>query len=186
VNTRARFQRLKDAKFFSGWVRDLTAADVLIQVTEPISTVPGELFLIQVHGRHQSALFKASLRVFADRELVFNIHHPIRFTKATESMRLLIDGMTGLVTAGTQEIEVLVVDLSEKGAGVLLPCGIEKNEAVTLRIDSSQGQIVCLGQVRYCKPDPQMPGQYRAGILLRPDNRVDQARWQRLIGSDAA
>lgn len=187
VNTRTRLQRLRDAKLVSGWVREITGTDVLVQTNEQVAVAPGEVFSFQVHGKGVSALFKGVVKVVSgDRDLLFSIQPPIRYQKQSENVRIMVDGMTGLVSSGDLELEVLVMDLSENGAGILLSTSLHKGEKVQLRIDSPHGQIVCAAEVKYCRRDGQMPGQYRAGMLIAPENRVDLARWRRLLDGDVA
>jgi hypothetical protein len=62
---------------------------------------------------------------------------------------------------------------------------VEKGTGIELIIDSPQGRVDCKGEVIYCRR-LNIGNQYRIGMSIKPQNRVDTARWQRLLFSDAA
>jgi hypothetical protein len=185
-NTRTRFQRLRDAKLFAGWVRNFARNTLIVTINKQVAMEPGEEFSFQVFGHGSSAVFRAALVVQCGDELTFAITDAVRLVKTHEEIRLLVEGVTGVLRYDGCETEVHMVDISPGGAGLLIPHMIQKDTKVDLTIDSPQGQILCEGIVRYCRAEDRVPGQYRVGMTLKPHNRVDVARWQRLLMADAA
>ncbi|HEY3780878.1 MAG TPA: PilZ domain-containing protein [Fimbriimonadaceae bacterium] len=183
-NTRARIQRIRDAKLFSGWVRSFSGTTVVVTLNRDENVRPGESFVFQVQGPGSVAMFTAVLELAFGTELTLKLVSEVRFTKSEGSMRLLVEGMTGQLIYDEYELEVTILDLSENGAGVVTDESLEKGTGIQLIIDSPQGRVDCAGEVIYCRPLDD--NQYRIGMSIKPQNRVDTARWQRLLFSDAA
>lgn len=184
LNTRVRFQRLSDAKFFAGWVKDFSAGGILVRTSPSAAVAVGEKFMFQVHGGDASAIFKGTLTIAGADELCFSIVEQIKYLGVNEAVRLLVDGMSGVIETSGGPIEMLVVDVSSKGLGLVCHTQLERGTEYNMHLDCAQGPVSCVGEIRYCKADAS--GQYRIGVLLKEMNRVDQARWQRLILPEAA
>ena len=186
INTRARLQRLNDAKFFAGWVKEFSRTDLVVRCAEPVTVAPTDVFMVQVHGHTSTALFKAVLSHQFEVELFLTIPEPVRFLTAHEAVRVSVDGLTALLTSKGRAVEAEVVDLSVKGAGLLTTCEFTKGEKVTIAFSTPLGPVECTGVIRYAKPDPAEDDKYRIGLELDDLGRIERARWQRLIEQDAA
>lgn len=186
INTRARFQRLADAKFFAGWVKDFSTTSIHLTLSYDAELAPGEQFMFEVHGHSIAAVFPAELAVVSGDDLVFTIPQPLRLVSANEEARVFVREVSGILKGETMEVDVLVVDVSRSGAGLLAPLQLSAGERVTLELDTAQGTVVCCGEVRYCRPDSREWGQFRAGILLDDMGRIERARWARLVGFNPA
>jgi hypothetical protein len=185
-NTRARFQRLKDAKLFTGWIRSFRKNNFVVVTPKEYEGAISDEFIFQVSGPGNVAVFRAILDYCHGNELVLRLVSEIRFTSAAEDMRLLIEGTSGALVSDGCEFEVLVVDVSATGAAVIASVELKKGDPVELRIDSTLGQVMVKGEVKYCRSAEGQSNQFRIGMSLTPDNRVDSARWQRLLSSEAA
>jgi hypothetical protein len=186
INTRARFQRLQDAKFFAGWVRDFNASAIIVNLSTESLLEPGEHFMFEVHGHDAVAIFPGVLSMVNADEYLFEIPQPLRLTSPNEEARVYVEDVSGILKGETMEVDVLVVDVSRRGAGVLAPLPLTAGEKVVLSLDTAQGPVECTGEVRYCRPDTKAWGQYRAGLLLDDMGRIEKARWARLVGGNAA
>lgn len=186
INTRARLQRLSDAKFFAGWVKEFSRTDLVVRCAEPVIVAPADVFMVQVHGHTSTALFRAVLSHQFEAELFFTIPEPVRFLTAHEAVRVSVNGLTALVTSNGRAVEAQVVDLSVKGAGLITTCEFTKGDKVTIAFSTPLGPVECTGVVRYAKPDPAEDDKYRLGLELDELGRIERARWQRLIEQDAA
>lgn len=184
-NTRTRFQRVKDAKLFSGWVRSFTGNNLIVTTSREENISPGEEFVFQVQGPGTIAMFTAVLKLAFGQELTLELASQVKFVKSAQGMRLLVEGMTGQLLYEGTELDVTIIDLSEGGAGVLTDGPLEKGAGIELRIDSPQGRVDCAGEIIYCRK-LAFSYQYRVGMTVKPQNRVDVARWQRLLMSEAA
>lgn len=186
INTRVRLQRLSDAKFFSGWVKEFTRTDLVVRMGSLAPMAGGDVFMVQVHGPTFTALFKAVLRSAAEKDLCFTIPEPVRFLKASEQVRVSVVGVSALVTASNRAFESMVVDLSTTGAGLLATRELKKGEIVRVMFTTPVGEIECGAEVRYCKPDSIDDGSFRVGLQLEQMGRIERARWNRLVDQDAA
>jgi hypothetical protein len=186
VRTRARFQRLSDAKFFAGWIKEFTSEHVFVHCSDAPTVEKGQRFLFQVHGAQESAMFEAVLQDARTHDLQMEVVGAIRFLPPNEDMRVFVDGISARMKSKTIDIEALVMDVSSRGVGLLLQSKLERNQDVELTIHSPQGAVTCQARVKYCRPDTKRPDLYRAGVMLHDLSRIDQARWNRLLLPDAA
>lgn len=186
INTRVRLQRLSDAKFFSGWVKDFTRSDLTVKLGTPTQVKAGETFMVQVHGHSSTALFRAVLRSVGSRELMFVIPEPVRFLTPSEQVRISVQGVTATITGEGKAVDATVVDLSVGGAGLVAACEIKKGEHVRVLFITPLGNVDCDAEVRYCKPESIEEGTYRIGVQLEDLGRIERARWNRLVEQDAA
>lgn len=183
TGTRTRFQRLKDAKLFSGWVRVFREDRLVVTVTRGSKALAGEQFAFQVFGHSATAQFTATVTASVGDEISFSINGDFQLVKSTEKVRILTEGLNGALIINEQEFAVRIADLGQGGAGIMSTMPMEKGESTTLRIDYGQGPITCNGIVRYCRATDDMI--FRIGLSLTPHNRVDVARWQRLLAEAA-
>lgn len=181
INTRCRLQRLKDAKFFAGWVRDLTATELHLRLSTRTSLMDGDTFSVEVHGTDRSAVFNAWLTSQNEDEVVFEIHEQIRYMPSRERARLRVEGVTGTFRHDGVETPFTVNDISLEGCGIVVPHPISRGVKLELQVETPQGPIACPGEVRYSKPDPDIPGAFRLGIQLEGLGRLEAARWARMF-----
>lgn len=186
INTRVRLQRLSDAKFFSGWVKDFTRTDLVVKLGGPAQVKPGETFMVQVHGHSSTALFRALLKGISPNELAFAIPEPVRFLTASEQVRVSVEGVTATLTSAGRALETTVVDLSVGGAGLVSTREIKRGEHVRVLFETPLGNVECDAEVRYCKAESIEDGTYRIGVRLEELGRIERARWNRLVEQDAA
>lgn len=186
LNTRSRFQRISDARFFAGWVRELNASSIILTIAEPGDMQPGDEFMFQLNGRDSGALFPATLAMSSGEDYLFNIPEPLRLTTPCEEARVYVQDVSGILHGDSRELDVIILDVSRKGAGVLTPLPVSAGERVVLTIDTPGGSVNCAGEVRYCRNDAKVKGHFRAGIMLDDMGRIERARWARLIGGSNA
>lgn len=186
LGTRARFQRLSDAKFFAGWVRDFSASAIIVTLSSGAPMEPGDEFVFEVHGRSSHASFPAVLSMVSADEFLFNIPQPMRLLTTTEEARVYVQDMAGVLRGDCLELDVVVIDVSRHGAGLLAPIELRAGERVTIQVDTPNGVVSCHGEVRYCRPSRKHYGHFRAGLLLDDMARIEKARWLNLVDQSQA
>jgi hypothetical protein len=186
ANTRARFQRLSDAKLFSGWVRTFDNDSIIVVSNNDTQCKPGDEFVFQVYGPGKVFLFRGLLEAQYGRELSLKVSSTVQQTAAKEEMRLLTDGVSGTLIGEGQEVEVMVLDISAGGAGVVTAFYLSKDTPVELHLASPAGPIAVKGEVKNCREAEGMRSQYRVGISITPVTRIDSARWNQMLELDAA
>lgn len=184
ANTRARFQRLSDAKLFSGWVRIFDKESIVVMSNKPAVCKAGDEFMFQVYGPGKVVLFKATFQAQYAKELSFAISSPLQYAPAKEEMRVLTEGTTGVLTGEGHEMEVMLIDISAGGAAVISAIYFSKETPVELQVASPAGPISLKGEVKNCREADGMGSQYRVGIRLAPVTRVDSARWNQMLEMD--
>lgn len=186
ANMRSRLQRLKDAKFFSGWVNDFTDQEVRIRLTSSAECEPGDRFLVEIFGAETVASFQAVISMAFDNNVYLNVLPPVQYRRSTENARLCVSGVMGTVTHEGNEMEVRVADISRAGVGLIVRKAIPRKVTVQLKMSTPAGEVTGEGEVRYCRPDPSGNGTFRTGIRLGELGRLEKARWLRLFESEAA
>jgi hypothetical protein len=184
INTRARFQRVLDAKFFAGWVSDISSSELMLKATTDGTPKAGEDYVVQIHGLEVSAIFRAELTLVNGEELYFFIPEGIRLMPPYEDVRLAVRDLAGTMKVGDDSFVVQVLDVSRKGVGLVAPAEVPRGTSVELALHSPHGPVDCEGEVMYCKPEPGT-SEFRIGILLKPLGRVQQVRWMRMFRTKA-
>jgi hypothetical protein len=186
ANTRTRLQRLNDAKFFSGWVTDFDEVEVRIRLNVSGECEPGDRFLVEIYGTKAVASFQAEIEIAFDNQVHLAITPPVKYRSTTETARMSVSDMYGVIEYDGSEMDARVADISREGMGLVVKSLIPKDAEVTYRIASPVGEVRGLGQVRYCRMDPSGNGLYRLGLRILQLSRIEQAKWLRLVDRDAA
>jgi RNase P/RNase MRP subunit p29 len=199
-NTRVRFQRIKDAKLFNGWVRSLSSRNAVIGTATAVSVVPGESFRFEVFGTGARAVFEGRLEVVSGTNLGFAVTTPVRALPSNEEMRVKTPNLPATVfvtvkpaedDSGPSDLETLtedvsaargiegqVVDLSANGLGLVTSALFPKGTWLRIQIDTPWGKTDCIGEVRYCKP---MGAMFRLGLRIHAMDRLNRSRFDSLL-----
>ncbi len=181
INTRCRLQRLKDAKFFAGWVKDFSPQELLVLLSTKTALAYGDMFSVELHGTDRSAMFNAELKSQNSDDISLKIQEQVRYMPSRERARLRIEGLGGAFNYNGVDTPFSLNDVSLAGCGIVTPYSIPRGAKLNLHIDTDQGVVKCVGEVRYCKPDGNIEGAFRLGILLEPMGRLETARWNNLF-----
>src|SRR5690242_8609715 len=95
TNTRTRFQRISDAKLFSGWIRKFGRSMFMVTLSREAAVSPGEEFAFQAFGHGTLGVFRGILTLVSGYDLTFSYSSEVQLQKSKEEMRLLVEGMTG-------------------------------------------------------------------------------------------
>ena len=186
ANTRTRLQRLKDARFFSGWVNDFDDHEVRIRLSSPGQCEPGDRFLVEIYGSDTVATFQAGVTMAFDNQAYLTVFGPVQYRRSTENARLSVSGIFGTVSFEGAEVEARVADISRSGVGLIVRKALTRKATVELKLCTPAGEVTGGGEVRYCRPDPSGNGSFRAGVRLMEMGRLEKARWVRLFEREAA
>lgn len=203
-NSRARFQRLQDAKLFNGWVNALNSKGVIVSVAEGIGLSPGEQFRFEVFGTRAVAVFEAQLEILSGSLAAFVLSSSVRTMSSTEEMRVRTRDVSAklflaplpLEGSGIPEVDLLgtatsehpiaagdIVDISLRGLGLLSEKPLAKGERLRMEIETPWGRCEGFGEVRYCKADRS---RFRVGIEITEMDRLNRGVFERLFNRTAA
>jgi hypothetical protein len=186
VATRARLQRLKDAKFFGAWIKDLTAYELRIKLPPHTEISPGDSFHVEMYSAQVSAVCKATFTSRREDEWILNVNDAIKPLPPKENLRLHMGGLPGKIQFDGVEYDMTVQDISSEGMGLVTDCFAPRGATVCIEVETEQGPIVCTGEVRYCRQEATNTNQFRLGLLLNPMGRLERARWARIFEEYAA
>lgn len=181
IGTRARLQRLSDAQFFSGWVRDFGADELLLQAAGDYDVSSGDKFLAQLSGKGVNALINVQLGTSLGRELRFRVTSPVKVVPSNENVRFVLEGVVGTVLQEGQELAVTVTDVSARGAGIVCEMQFEKGAKLDFSFEVPGGTVSGQAQVKYSRHDPNDVNTFRTGLQLLSFGRIDQAKWEKML-----
>jgi len=183
-DTRVRLQRVKDAKFFSGWVMEMGGDSASVLLNDSTSMEVGNILVGEVCGRDNRALIDAVVSTVEEDLVSLGFRRTPRYEVARECSRTLVRNVIGNLCYQGEVVDVQVLDVSAKGIGLLTYAPLQPGDRVNISLESPHGPIKVGGQVRYCRPDAKRIGLYRAGLFVDELGRLDRARWQKLNGQD--
>ncbi|MCU0315241.1 MAG: PilZ domain-containing protein [Fimbriimonadaceae bacterium] len=205
VGTRARFQRLRDAKIFNGWIENFFGSKLDVVTTTETPVLVGDEFRFEGFGHHISVVFQAKLEgvgtfdmasggiltaiegsnakmIDASRvTLNLAVTSPIRYAASSESVRMMVNDIFSRILVHGSEIEGFTVDVAPNGAGLVTSGKVEPGETVIVIIDTNLGPVKAQAIVRYCRPDKERSGYYRVGLMFVDMGRIERPRWERFL-----
>jgi hypothetical protein len=185
-NVRIRIQRLSDAKFLNGWLGHIEGDEVRAQLNGTVVPEPGQTFMFEASVENAVLTFQCECIRFVAKEAVFRITTGITKRPSSDEARVRVKDIYGTITREWEEFPFALLDIAANGLAAQVPAPLNRGDIITLRFDSSMGEINCDGEVRYCRGIPDAEGHYRLGIRLSISNRLENARWRSLIDQNAA
>lgn len=185
LNRRTRLQRLSDARFFSGWLTKIQSGEITVHLVGQAPLHRDDVCMFEVYGRKATAHFRGRVHTRSGKLGVFGVEPPIRYFAAQqEDTRLNLAGISGKAKWEGIEVPVEVVDGSEGGIGLLSEVKLSRGDMVELTVETPYGTMTGRGEVRYSRVSDDDANRFRTGIKLDDMNRVERARWDRVL-SDA-
>jgi len=179
-DTRVRLQRVADAKFFSGWIVEMTGKDAAVRLNDCETMDPGDIIVGEVSGRENRALIDAKVSKIVDDLVHFEFRRTPRYEVARENARTVVRNVTGSLNFQGEVVDVQVLDVSVSGIGFLTYAPLPAGSIVKLSLETAHGPLKVSGEVRYCRSDATRFGLYRAGALITEMGRLDRARWNKM------
>jgi hypothetical protein len=179
--TRAWVQRISDSRIFSGWIAELSKTAAILDIPAAQDLSPGDECSIQALGTASCAVVKGKVQLVAAHQVSFALEGSARFLKSGEEARMRASGLLAMVSDEYAPIETEIIDISPNGLGMLASVPFERGSEIQLALATPAGQIYVSGEVRYCRQMSNEPIRFRVGVRLKRFDRVNQARWNRLI-----
>lgn len=198
ANTRVRFQRLNDLRFFYGWVVQVDREILTVRAFVDPSAQAGQVFVFELvslkgsrtmAGRLEPSPELDALQEASDAETKTAVElilcfSPIRQVKTSESSkgcRKATQLLVGSIRRSSGELDAAICDVSPNGAGILVSKELKSGEKLELVVNANGRELNLRGEVRYCQKDKNSPGMFRAGIQLTVETRLDSAVWTRFM-----
>ncbi len=205
VGTRARFQRLGDAKLFTGWIEDFFGNKVVISTSTSHAVQIGDEFRFEGFGNRIAVVFSARLESVVQLDLgkdsivtevegtaariieakrvrlELQVSSPVRYSASHENVRMLAPEVFTVLNEGENQVEGFMIDIAKQGIGFVSKKKVKPKEYVEVRMETRIGPIVAKGNIRYCTPDKDRNGYYRTGIMFTDMDRMNRPRWARFI-----
>ena len=180
VNVRVRIQRLSDAKFYSGWCRQFTDTDVILDITGGEQFEMGSTFFVTINGVETAASFPAEVVIQQPGYLKLRVLNEVRYGKIMEEARRAVMGLSGVIHLEDIEVDIQINDVSAKGFGGTIEGVLPKGTIVRFSLECQFGTIGGSAEVRYCRPETKEALRHRVGLKIEQMGRIESARWMRL------
>lgn len=185
LNTRARMQRVSDAKFFNGWVGGFLGSHLSMKMSPHSPLEIGDRVFVTICSATCSATFQAIAVAHSSLETTLQLETQPNYGPALEDVRYCCDATGGALIVGARRHTLQIGDISEKGLGGYVDAEVPRGTQVGFEIEGIYGKVGGLAEVRYCRAAPGETN-YRIGLLITQVGRIDQARWTRMLGAQAA
>jgi hypothetical protein len=179
-DTRVRLQRIADARFFSGWIVEMSNKDASILLNDLETMEVGDIVVGEVSGRENRALFDAQVTKTLQDVTHFDFRRTPRYEPSRENPRTLVRNVSGMLSFQGEDVDVSVLDVSVGGIGFLTYAPLPVGSLVKFCLETPHGPVKVSGEVRYCRSDAHRFGLYRAGALITELGRLDRARWNKM------
>ncbi|MBA4294170.1 hypothetical protein C0431_14505 [bacterium] len=209
VGTRTRFQRLRDAKIFSGWIENCDGDLITLSTNTQAAVQIGDVFRIEGYGHKVSMIVNAEMvrvgqldltadgivagiqgtksSVIEAKRVTFllRMSGPARFAASMENVRIKTPPLPVMVKSSQGEIQGYSLDVSMQGLGFTTAAVLSADEDVEAAIQTKYGMLSFRGNVRYCTSDRDRDGMHRCGIHLDPLERTISPKWEMLVENPA-
>ena len=206
MGTRVRYQRLSDARFFSGWVQSFRGGLVVVRSRNDVALLKGDEFLFHIYGQEAIAVFVGKFTGNDDLEVMrtadfqymassqtqiitvkeldfeFEVTSQVRQHASSGDFRLSVSSMTAQIRIDEENtFEVSVLDISDKGIGMLSQNNLNRGDLVTVDLFTPAGLVTAPAEVRYCRPEIGVTGFYRLGLRILELERAALQRWKQAL-----
>lgn len=207
VGTRTRFQRLRDAKIFTGWIESYDGMTVGLSTNTNYAVQIGDEFRIEGYGHKVSMIVNTKLLEIGKLDLInegkvtavagtnsriveakrvflrMGVSGSVRFASSNENVRIKTPQLPVLVQQGVVELQGFCLDVSQHGMSFTTSGQLNANEEIKGQLQTNLGILNCTGNVRYCLPDKDRDGMFRCGIDLDPFDRTTSPKWEAFMES---
>lgn len=184
VGTRVRLQRLKDARYFAGWIEAAAGNLIHVAINNPGDLSEGDDVFGEAHSFHQRMNIKATIdrRIGdgANVRFVLRVKQEPVLLPGVENPRFRVPSTTAKFTFEGGESFGIVEDASVAGLGLLLESKIERGQVGLVLMEGVTGQIEAKIEIRHALELPEIE-KFRCGALIQGMERDSAERWVKLI-----
>ncbi|MEZ5162872.1 MAG: PilZ domain-containing protein [Fimbriimonadaceae bacterium] len=205
VGTRARFQRMRDAKIFNGWIENFFGNKLEVATSSQVPVEVGDEFRFEGFGHHITMVFQCELDSINAIDVltggletviegsnakvlesygstfVLKVTGQIRFASSNEAVRIKVSNLPGSVLMGPKEVQAKAVDVSPGGVGMIVEEKLEIGSDVRMNLETNFGTLTGIFEVMYCVEDIRNAGYYRTGLKIKDMDRIERPRWDRFM-----
>src|SRR5579862_6827243 len=194
-NARTTFQRISDAKFFTGWVKQITPWTIVAYTCTDSKIENGDTFAFQVFGNGKDAFFRAVVSeqhsvdpgpLFSKKrlngysvELTCDVEGDMRFQDSRGQPRFFVSGFVAEV-GGDQST---VIDIGPQGFSMVGDNEYAKGDRLTVIIKAAAHCVECEVEVRNCIRYPLHKDYHRTGVQIMSTSRIDSLKWKELYST---
>jgi len=179
---RARLQRYTDAKFFSGWVVDITPAQIILQIDRIEDLIPEDSLSIEIHGLRHTIVFSAAFESpISGSNYIFRIVGTQLVRGSDAGARYQVRNYEAMVFHGAMAIEGSVDNVSETGMGLRVRGDIPKGSRIRIQVLLPRGEMEVEGTVVHAAAMDLSGLDFRLGVRLEIEDRISKARWIALM-----
>lgn len=164
----------------NGWVTFASNERLALEVYGDIKFKEGDEALCSISHQTCTAQFVVEIVSVLPTSLVVEPKGVMHVPDRGEDPRRKIHGEMN-VSVGKTEIPARVLDVSVGGIGLAVEVELEKGTDIECEFArEDQATIFLAGRVAYCR-QASNSSEYRLGVKLEHNNRLDHARWKNFV-----
>lgn len=196
VGTRARLQRLNDAKMFNGWIEAFFGEHLRITITSnrPISL--GERFHIEAIGARGTMSCQVEVvdyesgvpnsvsetaAVAVTMNLGLRLLTPMLVRASVEEVRYKLNELQFCFDFEGEMVSAVAIDGSAGGIGAFSQVELPTGLRTSVLIPTNHGEIRATVEVRYCRPDARKKNLRRLGLKFVDLDRLSRTKWEQFL-----
>lgn len=185
IGAGVRMKLHRSGSVLSGWLHMLDDRQALVETESMKDIEVDDSVAIEVFGYEQNLALEGIVREHDDTCIAFDLADAKVLQVPREAKRTSIPGITAeILSADEEPMQITIVDVSLQGLLFVSMNEFERASRLHFRVITEFGEIVCGGEVRYCKP-VRDGKSFRIGVMLDELGRIERGRWQRFIESAA-
>lgn len=184
-NVRSRLKRLNGNTWLAGWVTHLAREESRIRLWNNVPMVLGERVSCECYGQGIVARFQGKVLAQASENLAITVLGSISYAPSEETPRIYASGLVGQLEGPNGAANMNVLDLSPQSLGATVDVEFNIGTVLTMHLSTEMGPIEACVSVANSRPDPALHGHFRVGMHILDIQRLDRARWGRLVSERA-
>lgn len=180
-NVRARIQRAADGAWHAGWVVHLSAEMARVRLQGFISLNPGERFTCEFYGDGTLVRFQGLVAGQQGQEVALAVSGAMAFEPSRESVRVLVENVSGTIRDELREANLIVLDASPDSMGGMADSAFAPSATLEVRLEIGDRTYQGTARVANCRPEESQAGYYRIGLIILDAPRLSTAVWRRMV-----
>ncbi len=181
-NTRAVITKIQDNQELFAWVHPSPVGTLILVADVKDSVLNGDPCIIHLNSNKASTTFTAICNGILDGKIYFPVPSLIRMELPEAQVRRRALLMNARILSGTEELKCPVVDVAERGLGLVTPASYETGQQLKVILETKTGEVHVDGTVVYCRFDNESQS-FRTGFKFTSLSRIDERRWSQVLAA---
>lgn len=181
-NTRAVITKVQDNQELFAWVHPSPVGTLILVTDVKDAVFNGDPCIINLSSNKASTTFTAICSGILDGKIHFPVPQLIRMEPPQTQVRRRAPLMNARIFSSAGEISCPVVDVAERGLGLVTAASYETGQQLKVILETKTGEVHVDGTVVYCRFDNETQN-FRTGFIFTSLSRIDERRWSQVLAA---